>query len=54
VRFVIVQENGSRHFREFISQVTLDGEVFASGNGYSKKKAEQSAAEKACEQLELK
>jgi ribonuclease III len=54
VRFVIVQENGSRHFREFISQVTLDGEVFAAGNGYSKKKAEQSAAEKACEQLELK
>ncbi|MFN8349590.1 MAG: ribonuclease III [Spirosomataceae bacterium] len=54
VRFSIVQENGSRHFREFISQVTLDGEVFATGNGYSKKKAEQSAAEKACEQLELK
>jgi ribonuclease-3 len=54
VRSSIVQENGSRHFREFISQVTLDGEVFATGNGYSKKKAEQSAAEKACEQLELK
>ena len=54
VRFSIVQENGSRHFREFISQVTLDGEVFATGNGYSKKKAEQSAAEKACEILELK
>jgi ribonuclease-3 len=54
VKFMIVQENGSRHFREFISQVSLDGEVFATGNGYSKKKAEQSAAEKACEQLELK
>jgi ribonuclease-3 len=54
VRFAIVEEKGSRHFREFISQVTLDGEVFAQGSGYSKKKAEQSAAEKACEQLELK
>ncbi len=54
VRFTIVEEKGSRHFREFISQVTLNGDVFAQGSGYSKKKAEQSAAEKACEQLELK
>ncbi|AEI47167.1 Ribonuclease 3 [Runella slithyformis DSM 19594] len=54
VRFMIVEEKGSRHFREFISQVILSGEVFAQGSGYSKKKAEQSAAEKACEQLELK
>ncbi len=54
VRFMIVEEKGSRHFREFISQVILNGEVFAQGSGYSKKKAEQSAAEKACEQLELK
>ncbi|NBB22447.1 ribonuclease III [Runella sp. CRIBMP] len=54
VRFMIVEEKGSRHFREFISQVILNGDVFAQGSGYSKKKAEQSAAEKACEQLELK
>ena len=54
VRFMIVEEKGSRHIHEFISQVILNGEVFAQGSGYSKKKAEQSAAEKACEQLELK
>lgn len=53
-RFTIIEEKGSRHFREFISQVTLDGQVFAQGSGYSKKKAEQAAAEKACELLELK
>ena len=54
VRFEILEEKGSRHFREFISQVVVNGEAFSKGSGYSKKKAEQSAAEKACELLELK
>lgn len=54
VRFEIMEERGSRHHREFISQLIVDDEPFTIGNGYSKKKAEQSAAEKACEQLELK
>ncbi len=54
VVFEILEEKGTRHFREFIAQVTIDGEAFTKGSGYSKKKAEQSAAEKACEKLELK
>jgi ribonuclease III len=54
VRFEILEEKGSRHFREFISQVLVDGEPFAKGSGYSKKKAEQAAAAKAFELLELK
>ncbi|HEV7351310.1 ribonuclease III [Telluribacter sp.] len=54
VRFEIVEERGNRHHREFISRLLVDDEPFAVGNGYTKKKAEQSAAEKACEQLELK
>ncbi len=54
VRFEIMEERGNRHHREFISQLFVDDQPFTIGNGYSKKKAEQSAAEKACEQLELK
>ena len=54
VKFEIIKETGSRHFREFISQITIDSKPFAIGNGFSKKKAEQSAAAKACEILELK
>jgi ribonuclease-3 len=34
--------------------VLLDDKAYSSGTGFSKKKAEQSAAEKACESLGLK
>lgn len=54
IRFEIVEEKGSRHQREFIVQLLVNGEPVATGNGYTKKKAEQSAAEKACGILELK
>jgi ribonuclease-3 len=47
IRFEILSEKGSSHFREFIAQVIVDDEPFATGSGYSKKKAEQAAAEKA-------
>jgi ribonuclease-3 len=51
IRFEILSEKGNSHFREFIAQVILDDEPFATGSGYSKKKAEQSAAEKALSML---
>jgi ribonuclease-3 len=54
IRFEIMEEKGSRHQREFIVQLLVDGEQIAIGNGFTKKKAEQSAAEKACSILELK
>ena len=47
VQFVIVDEKGASHSREFHAQVTIDDEVVGSGKGLSKKKAEQAAAEKA-------
>ncbi len=47
IRFETLSESGSSQFREFIAQVFIDEEPFATGNGFSKKKAEQSAAEKA-------
>lgn len=54
IRFEILEEKGNRHHREFISQLLVEDVPFATGNGFTKKKAEQAAAEKACEQLELK
>lgn len=52
IRFEILEEKGNSHFREFIAQVLVNDEPFATGSGYSKKKAEQSAAEKAFELIE--
>ncbi|MGF7217953.1 ribonuclease-3 [Spirosoma lacussanchae] len=54
VRFEIISEKGNSHFREFIAQVIVADEPFATGSGYSKKKAEQSAAEKALALLDTK
>jgi ribonuclease III len=54
VKFEIIEEKGTRHFKEFIAQISIEGKPFAKGSGYSKKKAEQSAAEKACTELGVK
>jgi len=53
LRFEIVKEEGSKHQRQFVAQVIIDDEPVASGTGFSKKKAEQAAAEKTCRTLEL-
>ncbi len=53
IRFDIISEKGNSQYREFIAQVTVNEEPFSTGSGYSKKKAEQSAAEKAFELLQL-
>ncbi|MBP6386979.1 MAG: ribonuclease III [Pseudarcicella sp.] len=49
----LFDEEGSLHDKEFVAQIYLDEVFFAEGKGYSKKKAEQTAAMKACESLEL-
>lgn len=54
IRFDIISEQGNSHFREFIAQVSVGDDPFATGSGYSKKKAEQAAAEKAFELLAIK
>jgi ribonuclease-3 len=48
-------EAGVYHNKEFTAQIQIndDTEPFTTGNGHSKKKAEQDAARKACEVLEL-
>ncbi len=53
VRFEIIDvKKGGRH-KEFQSQVVIDGEAIAIGFGGNKKKAEQDAALKASEQLQI-
>ncbi len=49
-----LEEEGVHHNKEFTAIVSLDDEKIAEGKGYSKKKAEQTAAMKACEVLNLK
>lgn len=53
ISFEIIDEKGTNHYKEFIAQVIIDGESIATGTGLSKKKAEKSSAEKACEKLKI-
>ena len=53
IRFEIVEVKGNRHSREFVAQVFVDEKPLARGTGYTKKKAEQDAAEKSCDSLSL-
>jgi ribonuclease-3 len=52
-RFEIVEVNQNRHFSEFTAQLLIDEKPISTGFGYSKKKAEQDAAKKSCEILNL-
>jgi len=54
VSFEIIQENGKHHHKEFVAQVNIDGEAISKGGGWNKKKAEQEAARRACEVLNIK
>jgi ribonuclease-3 len=53
VQFTL-EEEGLHHNKEFTAIVLLEGEKISEGKGYSKKKAEQTAAMKACEVLGIK
>lgn len=53
VQFTL-DEEGAHHNKEFTAFVILENEKIAEGKGYSKKKAEQNAAMKACDALEIK
>lgn len=49
IRFVIVDTKGESQYKEFVAQLFIDDKPICKGSGYSKKKAEQSASEKALE-----
>jgi ribonuclease-3 len=53
VQFTL-DEEGAHHNKEFTAFVLLENEKIAEGKGYSKKKAEQNAAMKACDALDIK
>ena len=52
-RFDIIHQKHSGNTTEFTAEVLLDDKPVATGTGYSKKKAEQSAAEKALAVLKV-
>lgn len=54
LEFVILEETGHRHQKVFKAEVRIAEESKGEGIGFSKKKAEQSAAEIACKELDLK
>ena len=54
LEFVIVKESGHRHQKVFTAEVRIAEEGKGQGIGFSKKKAEQAAAEQACIELGLK
>ncbi len=53
VKFEITEVKGSSHNREFLAELKIEGEQIAKGNGFSKKKAEQDAAQKSCSKLQI-
>ncbi len=52
-QFDIINISQTRHYNEFTSQLSIDDQPISTGFGYSKKKAEQDAAKKSCEVLNL-
>ena len=53
IAFQIIDTKHQGNHREFTAQIVIDGETYGTGFGFSKKKAEQDAAMKACEKLSL-
>lgn len=53
LQYVITEERGPAHNREFVSEVQLNGQRIGMGLGRSKKEAEQKAAEEALKKLGL-
>lgn len=53
VKFEITEVKGSSHNREFRAELHVEGAPIAQGNGFSKKKAEQDAAQKSCVKLHI-
>ncbi len=49
IRFEILHTKGNSQYKEFVSQLFLDNQPICTGSGFSKKKAEQRASEKAME-----
>ncbi|MFA0963262.1 ribonuclease III [Roseivirga sp. BDSF3-8] len=53
VRFEIINITDKNQYKEFTAQLFVDGDPVSKGHGFSKKKAEQDAAKRACEALNI-
>ncbi len=53
IKFEISEIRGGSHNRVFRAELKIDGQTVAHGNGFSKKKAEQDAAQKSCDKLNI-
>ncbi|MDL2271015.1 ribonuclease III [Methanobrevibacter sp. OttesenSCG-928-I08] len=53
IEYVIIEENGPPHNKTFITELIIDGDYYGKGKGKNKKEAEQYAARKAIEKLEI-
>ncbi len=53
VQFSIAKDKAENNNRQFVAQVLLDDNPISTGNGYTKKNAQQDAARRACEVLEI-
>ncbi|MGB0523043.1 MAG: ribonuclease III [Flammeovirgaceae bacterium] len=53
VQFDIISQKGEKHNRQFTAEILVENKRMALGYGFSKKKAEQDAARKTCEKLEI-
>lgn len=53
VRFEIIQSNEDARDKQFVAQVFVDDKAMSKGYGFSKKKAEQDAAQKSLELLNI-
>ncbi|WP_164669034.1 ribonuclease III [Virgibacillus doumboii] len=51
IEYVIVDEKGPSHDKEFVAQVVINGDVSGNGVGHTKKEAEQRAAKDALDQI---
>lgn len=53
VNFKVVHEIEEKGRKQFVVEVTVDGKIMGEGQDFSKKKAEQLAAERACELIDI-
>jgi ribonuclease-3 len=53
IQYLIVEERGPAHEREFVAEVRMDGRLLGTGAGRSKKEAEQQAAAQALSKLNI-
>jgi len=52
LEYAVTKEEGPEHAKTFTVEVRLDGQVLATGEGHTKKSAQQEAAKAAIEKLE--